>query len=182
MSASRVTRTSLVALSQLFLQKQDLGLYFKAISRLNRQLYQTLLLHVGAAVTTLFLWGKAVHKALEGACESWKQRIFSLRLPRTTDVPKICLPLENMANPSCWQASLVWVLPLNILFYSQLCCLYWFCSRCTKCYHYSIRKFKERIFSSVPVICVYTFLSLFLSHMNEWKQYKTPTLVTKQHH
>lgn len=48
-------------------------MYFKAISRLNRQLYQTLLLHLGAAVTTLFLRGKAVHKALEGACESWKQ-------------------------------------------------------------------------------------------------------------
>jgi len=72
------TYLSLLALSQLFLQTQGLGLYFKAISGLNRQLYQTLILHLGATATTIFLWGKAVQKALERARESWRQSIFSL--------------------------------------------------------------------------------------------------------
>lgn len=81
MNASRVTRGFLLAPSQLFIQRQGLGLYFKAISGLNRQLYQTPILHLGAAVTTIFLWDRAVHKALEGAWESCRQRIFSLGLP-----------------------------------------------------------------------------------------------------
>lgn len=81
MNAARVTRGFLLAPSQLSIQRQGLGLYFKAISGLNRQLYQTPILHLGAAVTAIFLRDRAVHKALEGACESWRQRIFRLGLP-----------------------------------------------------------------------------------------------------
>lgn len=73
MNASRVTHTSLLALSQLLIQIQGLGLYFKAISGLNQQLYQTLSLHLGATVTTIFLWDTADQKALERACENWRQ-------------------------------------------------------------------------------------------------------------
>lgn len=108
MNVPTAPHPSLSALSQLLTLIQGLGLYFKAISGLNRQLYQTLTLHLGATLTTIFLWDKAVQKALERACESWRQRIFILGYPaygadlwRTTATSRTRPPLQNTANPFC---------------------------------------------------------------------------------
>lgn len=115
MNVPTAPHPSLSALSQLLTLIQGLGLYFKAISGLNRQLYQTLTLHLGATLTTIFLWDKAVQKALERACESWRQRIFILGYPaygadlwRTTATSRTRPPLQNTANPFCWLAFLAW--------------------------------------------------------------------------
>lgn len=176
MNASRVTHTSLLALSQLVTQIQGLGLYFKAISGLNWQLYQTLILHLGATVTAIFLWDKAVQKALERAHESWRQRIFSLEVSQPTKQSlgeqgtlKTQPPLENTANFSCWQVFLAWVLPVNIPFYSQLCYLYWFCEKYSTSTNDSITKSKDRIFFSVTPTKMYThFAFLFLYSCLMW--------------
>lgn len=193
-SVSRVTLTSLPALSQLLSQLQGLGLDFKAISGLNQQLYQALLLHPGATVTTIFLWDETVQKALERACESWRQRISSLRvsqpmrtvLGRTRDTSKIWPPPETLqifsADKPSWPECCWWSAHSFLL----TALLFALILRKTPDYHHSsMTKSKGRSFFSVTPTKMYThfgFLFLYSCLLNEWKQCKTPALLTKPNH
>lgn len=121
-------------------QIRGLGLYFKAISGLNRQPHQTLILHLGATVTTIFLGAKAVQRALERARESWRQRIFSRGVTQPVNRPlqdnryiqtlgssrKHCMSflVTSLAGRSAASAA-------STPFPSQRCCVHRFGGRCS---------------------------------------------------